>query len=86
LGAKPPDTFRVGGWERKGLDSSQRISPFAGENPNLRGVSKRGASPSSKYPPPHDRNTYPYLGEGDKGGEVDKAIIFRPESVKSLWR
>jgi len=51
LGAKPLDTFRVGGWERKGLDSSQRISPFAGENPNLRGVSKRGASPSSNILP-----------------------------------
>ncbi|MBT9131848.1 MAG: hypothetical protein DDT33_00349 [Firmicutes bacterium] len=24
------------------------------------------------YSPPHDRNTYPYHGEGDRGGEVDK--------------
>jgi len=31
-----------------------------------------GASPlQNPTPPPHARNTYPYHGEGDKGGEVD---------------
>jgi len=34
-----------------------------------------GASPLQQLIlPPHARNTYPYHGEGDKGGEVDKRI------------
>jgi hypothetical protein len=27
-------------------------------------------SPFKNKFPPHDKNTYPYYGEGDKGGEV----------------
>jgi len=31
--------------------------------------------------PPHDKNIYPYHGEGDKGGEVDKWAI--PTTIDS---
>jgi len=32
----------------------------------------KGLHPFTNHPPPHDRNIYPYHGEGDTGGEVDK--------------
>jgi len=38
----------------------------------LSGVSKRGGAPLFNILPPHARNTYPYLGKGDSGGEVGK--------------
>ncbi len=45
------------------------ISAFI-RNGELRGA----VAPLLKTIPPHDRNTYPYHGEGDKGGEVNKTI------------
>jgi hypothetical protein len=32
----------------------------------------KGLRPFILSLPPHDRNTYPYHGEGDTGGEVNK--------------
>ena len=49
-----------------------------------------GAKPlQNPRPPPHARNTYPYHGEGDKGGEVEmmdkkQAIEFLKEEIKKI--
>jgi len=43
----------------------------------------KGLRPFKTYLPPHDRNTYPYHGEGDKGGEVDKNL--KIEKVLFCW-
>jgi len=40
------------------------------------GASKRGEAPLFNIPPPHAKNTSPYYGEGDKGGEVDLNLGF----------
>jgi hypothetical protein len=34
-------------------------------------ASKRGFAPLFNILPPHARNTYPYHGEGERGGGID---------------
>jgi len=38
---------------------------------------REGQSPSLKSLPPHAKNTSPYCGEGDKGGEVNKQSAYK---------
>ena len=50
--------------------------------PPQHGESKRGGSLSFYILPPHAKNTSPYYGEGDKGGEVGKPLIEASEAKR----
>jgi len=48
------------------------------------GESLKGLRPFKNHPPPHDRNIYPYHGEGDKGGEDDKKSQISATRIKQF--
>jgi len=75
-------TFIKGRWKGQSPFKNYSSLSFNGESKRGKASLKdllsselgrlRGAlAPLYKNLPPHARNTSPYLGEGDKGGEVD---------------